>query len=96
MKIHEYQAKQILREHDVPVPRGKPAFSVDEAVAVARELGGPVWVVKAQIHAGGRKKAAGSSSRVRSTRCGSSPGRFWACSSSPTRPGRRGRRCGGC
>ena len=59
MKIHEYQAKQILREHGVPVPRGKPAFSVDEAVAVARELGGPVWVVKAQIHAGGRGKGGG-------------------------------------
>ncbi len=59
MKIHEYQAKQILREHGVPVPRGKPAFTVDEAVAVAQELGGPVWVVKAQIHAGGRGKGGG-------------------------------------
>ncbi|MEW6559797.1 MAG: ADP-forming succinate--CoA ligase subunit beta [Pseudomonadota bacterium] len=59
MKIHEYQAKQLLREHGVPVPRGKPAFSVDEAVAAARELGGPVWVVKAQIHAGGRGKGGG-------------------------------------
>ena len=59
MKIHEYQAKQLLREHGVPVPRGTPAFSVDEAVAAARELGGPVWVVKAQIHAGGRGKGGG-------------------------------------
>ena len=59
MKIHEYQAKQLLREHGVPVPRGKPAFSVDEAVAAAQELGGPVWVVKAQIHAGGRGKGGG-------------------------------------
>ena len=59
MKIHEYQAKQLLREHGVPVPRGKPAFSVDEAVAAAHELGGPVWVVKAQIHAGGRGKGGG-------------------------------------
>ncbi|MGC8506865.1 MAG: ADP-forming succinate--CoA ligase subunit beta [Thiomonas sp.] len=59
MKIHEYQAKQLLREHGVPVPRGRPAFSVDEAVAVAQELGGPVWVVKAQIHAGGRGKGGG-------------------------------------
>ncbi|MGC9163450.1 MAG: ADP-forming succinate--CoA ligase subunit beta [Thiomonas sp.] len=59
MKIHEYQAKQLLREHGVPVPRGKPAFTVDEAVAVAQELGGPVWVVKAQIHAGGRGKGGG-------------------------------------
>ena len=59
MKIHEYQAKELLRECGVPVPRGKPAFSVDEAVTVARELGGPVWVVKAQIHAGGRGKGGG-------------------------------------
>jgi succinyl-CoA synthetase beta subunit len=59
MKIHEYQAKQLLRVHGVPVPRGKPAFSVDEAVAAAQELGGPVWVVKAQIHAGGRGKGGG-------------------------------------
>ena len=59
MKIHEYQAKQLLREHGVPVPRGTPAFSVDEAVAAAQELGGPVWVVKAQIHAGGRGKGGG-------------------------------------
>lgn len=59
MKIHEYQAKQLLREHGVPVPRGKPAFTLDEAVAVAQELGGPVWVVKAQIHAGGRGKGGG-------------------------------------
>jgi succinyl-CoA synthetase beta subunit len=59
MKIHEYQAKQLLREHGVPVPRGTPAFSVDEAVAAAQALGGPVWVVKAQIHAGGRGKGGG-------------------------------------
>ena len=59
MKIHEYQGKQILREFGVPVPRGIPAFSVDEAVKAAQELGGPVWVVKAQIHAGGRGKAGG-------------------------------------
>ncbi len=59
MNIHEYQAKAILREFGVPVPRGEPAFSVDEAVAGAQKLGGPVWVVKAQIHAGGRGKAGG-------------------------------------
>ncbi len=59
MNIHEYQAKQVLREFGVPVPRGIPAFSVDEAVKGANELGGPVWVVKAQIHAGGRGKAGG-------------------------------------
>ena len=59
VKIHEYQAKELLRASDVPVPRGKPAFSVEEAVAAAREIGGPVWVVKAQIHAGGRGKGGG-------------------------------------
>src|SRR5579871_4671936 len=59
MKIHEYQGKEILRKFGVAVPRGKPAFSVDEAVKVAEELGGPVWVVKAQIHAGGRGKGGG-------------------------------------
>ncbi len=59
MKIHEYQGKQILREFGVPVPRGIPAFTVDEAVRAAEQLGGPVWVVKAQIHAGGRGKGGG-------------------------------------
>ena len=59
MNIHEYQAKAVLREFGVPVPRGIAAFSVDEAVEAAKELGGPVWVVKAQIHAGGRGKAGG-------------------------------------
>ncbi len=59
MKIHEYQGKQILREFGVPVPRGIPAFSVEEAVKAAQELGGSVWVVKAQIHAGGRGKGGG-------------------------------------
>jgi succinyl-CoA synthetase beta subunit len=59
MNIHEYQAKAVLREFGVPVPRGVPAFSVDEALKGAQELGGPVWVVKAQIHAGGRGKAGG-------------------------------------
>ncbi len=59
MNIHEYQAKQVLGGFGVPVPRGKPAFSVAEAVQAAEELGGPVWVVKAQIHAGGRGKGGG-------------------------------------
>ncbi len=59
MKIHEYQAKEILRSFGVATPRGVPAFSVDEAVAAARSLGGKVWVVKAQIHAGGRGKGGG-------------------------------------
>ncbi len=59
MKIHEYQAKELLRAHGVPVPRGYPAFSVREAEEAAQKLGGAVWVVKAQIHAGGRGKGGG-------------------------------------
>ena len=59
MKIHEYQAKEILRKYGVPTPRGTPCFSVDEAVNAANRLGGKVWVVKAQIHAGGRGKGGG-------------------------------------
>src|ERR1700749_4546216 len=59
MKIHEYQGKEILRNFGVPVPRGIPAFTVQEAVEAAEKLGGPVWVVKAQIHAGGRGKGSG-------------------------------------
>ena len=59
MKIHEYQGKEILRRYGVLTPRGIPCFSVDEAVRAAGELGGPVWVVKAQIHAGGRGKGGG-------------------------------------
>jgi succinyl-CoA synthetase beta subunit len=59
MNIHEYQAKAVLRDFGVPVPRGVPAFTAEDAVAAARQLGGPVWVVKAQIHAGGRGKAGG-------------------------------------
>jgi succinyl-CoA synthetase beta subunit len=56
MNIHEHQAKAVLREFGVPVPRGYPAFSVEDAVKAAERLGGPVFVVKAQIHAGGRGK----------------------------------------
>jgi succinyl-CoA synthetase beta subunit len=59
MKIHEYQGKELLRQFNIPVPNGIPAFSVDEAMAAAEKLGGPVWVVKAQIHAGGRGKGGG-------------------------------------
>ena len=59
MKIHEYQGKEILRNFGIPVPRGIPAFTVQEAVEAAQKLGGPVWVVKAQIHAGGRGKGGG-------------------------------------
>ena len=59
MKIHEYQGKEILKKFGVPIPSGGVAFSVDEAVRVAESLGGKVWVVKAQIHAGGRGKGGG-------------------------------------
>ena len=59
MNIHEYQGKEIFRKYGVPTPRGIPAFSVNEAVDAAKALGGPVWVVKAQIHAGGRGKGGG-------------------------------------
>jgi succinyl-CoA synthetase beta subunit len=59
MNIHEYQAKAVLREFGVPTPRGFPAFSVEEAAKAATDLGTPVVVVKAQIHAGGRGKAGG-------------------------------------
>ena len=59
MNIHEHQAKTVLAKYGVPVPRGHAAFSVEEAVAAGETLGGPVWVVKAQIHAGGRGKGGG-------------------------------------
>ncbi len=59
MKIHEYQGKEILKKYGVPVPRGIPAFSVEDAIKAAQALGGSVWVVKAQIHAGGRGKGGG-------------------------------------
>ena len=59
MNIHEYQAKELLRQFGVPTGRGIAAFSPDEAVAAAEKLGGPVYVVKAQIHAGGRGKGGG-------------------------------------
>ena len=59
MKIHEYQAKEILKKFSVTIPIGIPCFSVDEALAAADKIGGDVWVVKAQIHAGGRGKGGG-------------------------------------
>jgi succinyl-CoA synthetase beta subunit len=71
MNVHEYQAKELLRPYGVPLARGAPAFSVDEAVQAAQALPGPVWVVKSQIHAGGRGKGkfteaeAGSGGGVR-------------------------------
>jgi succinyl-CoA synthetase beta subunit len=59
MNIHEYQGKEVLKQYGVIVPRGKVAFTVEEAVSAAKELGSPITVVKAQIHAGGRGKAGG-------------------------------------
>jgi succinyl-CoA synthetase beta subunit len=59
MKIHEYQGKELFRKFGVPTPRGIACFSVEDAVAAAQQLGGKVWVVKAQIHAGGRGKGGG-------------------------------------
>jgi succinyl-CoA synthetase beta subunit len=59
MNIHEYQAKEVLKKYGAPVSAGKVAFSAAEATKAAQELGGPLWVVKAQIHAGGRGKAGG-------------------------------------
>src|SRR6201987_5239110 len=59
MNIHEYQAKELLAKFDVAVPRGGVAYTAAEAVAAAHRLGGQAWVVKAQIHAGGRGKAGG-------------------------------------
>jgi succinyl-CoA synthetase beta subunit len=59
MNIHEHQAKELLASNNVTVAKGMPAFSVKEALDAAKELGGPIWVVKAQIHAGGRGKAGG-------------------------------------
>ncbi len=59
MNIHEYQAKRLLAKYGVAVPRGEVAYTVEEARSVARDLGGPVWVVKAQVHAGGRGKGGG-------------------------------------
>src|SRR5215469_9913513 len=59
MNLHEYQAKQLFSQYGIPVPSGRVAATADEAVAAARALGGSVWVVKAQVHAGGRGKAGG-------------------------------------
>jgi succinyl-CoA synthetase beta subunit len=59
MNLHEYQAKQLFQEYSIPVPPGKPAHSIKEAVGHAEALKGPAWVIKAQVHAGGRGKAGG-------------------------------------
>src|ERR1700733_810834 len=59
MNIHEYQAKEVLRKYGVPTPQGQVAYTPHEAVLAAQGLGGKLWVVKAQIHAGGRGKGGG-------------------------------------
>ena len=59
MNLHEYQSKQLFAQYGIPVPRGQVADSPEAAVAAARALGGSRWVVKAQVHAGGRGKAGG-------------------------------------
>jgi len=59
MNLHEYQSKQLFAQYAIPVPKGQVASSPDAAVAAAQELGGSLWVVKAQVHAGGRGKAGG-------------------------------------
>ena len=59
MNLHEYQSKRLFAEYGIAVPRGIPADTADAAVKAAKELGGKLWVVKAQVHAGGRGKAGG-------------------------------------
>ena len=59
MNLHEYQAKQLFADYGLPVPSGIPCVSADEAVAATKKLGGDKWVVKCQVHAGGRGKAGG-------------------------------------
>ncbi len=97
MKIHEYQAKEVLRKYGVPTPRGVACFSVDEAVKAAQSIPGKVWVVKAQIHAGGRGKGGGvklakSLDEVKSLR---RPDPRHAAEDAPDRS-RRAEECGGC
>ena len=59
MNIHEYQAKEIFKEYNIPVSTGSVAFSADEIESTVNKVAGPTWVVKAQIHAGGRGKGGG-------------------------------------
>ena len=92
MKIHEYQGKEILRNFGVPVPRGIPAFTVQEAVEAAQKLGGPVWVVKAQIHAGGRGKGTFKHGFQGGVKLGKSVAEVVNFASKCARPGSRSRR----
>jgi succinyl-CoA synthetase beta subunit len=75
MKIHEYQAKELFQKYDVPIPRGQVAFSPEEALSRAQELGSFPVVIKAQIHAGGRGKGGGSSWPARRRKSASLPNR---------------------
>lgn len=92
MNIHEYQSKAILRSYGVNVPEGQPAFSVDEAVQKAEELGTGVVVVKAQIHAGAAARQAVSRSPILRQRCVQQRRNCWARSSSRIRRGRKANR----
>ena len=88
MNIHEYQAKAVLKEFGVPVSRGVPILKASEAEAAAKELGGPLWVVKSQIHAGGRGKGKfkEASAGDKGGRWNGAPGTAWT-SRSATSPG---------
>lgn len=78
MNIHEYQGKEVLKQYGVAVPKGQVAFTVDEAVKAAEELGSGVVVVKAQIHAGGRGRPVASRLRRIWMKCGHMPKKFSA------------------
>ena len=79
MKIHEYQGKEIFRRFGLPTPRGIACFSVEEAVEAAKKLGGKVWVVKAQIHAGGRGKGGGVKVARSPEEVRNWPRPYWEC-----------------
>ena len=88
MDIHEYQAKELLAKFGVPVPQGGLAYSPEQAAYRARDIGGDAWVVKAQIHSGGRGKAGGVKLCRATARSRSPPTSCWARSWSPSRPAR--------
>ena len=96
VKIHEYQGKEIFRRFGMPTPRGIPAFSVDEAVAAAESLGGSVWVVKAQIHAGGRGKGGGVKVARSLDEVRELAGKILGMQLVTHQTGPAGRRCAGC
>ena len=96
MKIHEYQGKEIFRKYGVPTPRGFPAFSVDEALEAAKKLGGNVWVVKAQIHAGGRGKGGGVKVARSLDEVRNLSSKILGMRLKTHRPAQRARRCAGC